>query len=165
MTITFYKIVQVLHGMESSTRDKINNDFNSSGATNSRCRVRRKSEVAKLMKLNLRNKKIVKLLLVVTVLFVILWSPNIFIRLLKHGGMEVNEIAYKISHLMILTTTAVNFFIYTIMSKELRRIFWSFFVSCVCCCTRQIAVAEQSPTVGNLGRAVRFTEVDELSIT
>ena len=165
MTITFYKIVQVLRGTESSTRDKINKDFNSTGLTIACCRERKASEGAKLRKLLLRNKKIVKILLVVTVVFVILWSPNIIIRLLKHGGMKVNEIAYKVSQIMILTTTAVNFFIYTIMSKELRKLFWSFFVSCVCCCTRRVADAKPSPTVGNLGKAVRFSEVDELSVT
>ena len=70
-----------------------------------------------------KNRKLSKLLFAVTFTFVVLWSPNIIIRLMKHGGLHVNLIAYKFSQLLLVATTAVNFFIYILLSKDMRNIF------------------------------------------
>lgn len=66
-------------------------------------------EKIKAMEVYIRNRRVVRILIVIVIVFFMLWCPFIVIRLLKHAGMHVNELVYKVSQMIILTTTAVNF--------------------------------------------------------
>ena len=129
MALTFYRIVRALYTSEKSTRDKLNENFACETS-----RVRKQSEEAKLVKMRMRNRKITQVLLVVTLVFVLLWCPYLVMRLVKHSGLNLSSVAWKASQLVMLSTSAVNFFIYTVMSKEMRRAFWSVIRHCCCCC-------------------------------
>ena len=85
----------------------------------------RKQSVERLDKMRMRNRKITKLLMVVTSMFVVLWSPYVILRLIKHSGVKFDTRIWQSSQLFMLFTSTTNFFIYTIMSKEMRKVFWS----------------------------------------
>ena len=77
----------------------------------------------------MRNKKIINLLVTITVLFVVLWTPFIAVRLVDHAGIRMNSLTWMLTQLLAFLNTAVNFFIYAVINQELR----SAFQSLSCC--------------------------------
>ena len=92
---------------------------------------------------NRREKRIrvIKILFVVTITFFVLWTPFIFMRLIMLAGIDVNEYIYKFSEVLLLSSTAVNGFIYAFMSPSFRK---AFKMICVCRSTK----AEYSLSTG-----------------
>ena len=90
----------------------------------------RRSIMETLYRQRQRNRKVINILLVVTLVFFLLWSPFIIIRLLRYSYISVPPILWKTSQFMILTTAVVNFFIYAVMSPDLRKVFKSF-IPCI----------------------------------
>lgn len=84
-------------------------------------------ETMKFMKKRARNIKIIKLLVVLTTLFFVMWTPFIISRLLRYTNVDVPPMVWKAAQLLILASAAVNFFIYARMSAVLRKTFFSFF--------------------------------------
>ena len=79
-----------------------------------------------LLRQRQRNRKVIKMLFVVTLVFVLLWSPFVFIRILRFSNVSIKSIIWKISQFLIMIQGVVNFFIYAFMSRELRKVFKSF---------------------------------------
>ena len=75
---------------------------------------------------NIRSrKKVIKILVTVTVTFFILWTPFIVIRMLLYYDLPVHVYIWKGTQLLILSSTAVNGLIYALMSPQFRRCFKS----------------------------------------
>lgn len=73
---------------------------------------------------NIRSrKKVIKILITVTVTFFILWTPFILIRMLLYYDLPVHVFIWKGTQLLILSSTAVNSLIYALMSPQFRRCF------------------------------------------
>jgi len=70
-----------------------------------------------------RRMKVVRMLFVVTVTFAVLWTPFIILRVASLAGVEINEYIYKFAEILILSSTAVNGFIYAYMSPPFRKAF------------------------------------------
>ncbi|XP_065665980.1 muscarinic acetylcholine receptor M3 [Hydra vulgaris] len=71
----------------------------------------------------MKSLKVVKLLVAVTMVFFVLWTPFIALRLLKYLGVKVPNNVWRISQLLILGTTAANCVIYSLISKPFRLAF------------------------------------------
>jgi len=72
---------------------------------------------------------VIRLLMVVTLIFFMLWSPFIVIRLCKYNNMHIHETLWKGSQLLMFGTTAVNVIIYAFMSPPFRTAFRTI----ICC--------------------------------
>ena len=72
------------------------------------------------------KRKVIKILIVVTVTFFALWTPFIFTRLIMYFGVNVNDYIWKATQLLILSSTAVNSIIYAFMSPQFRKSFKDF---------------------------------------
>lgn len=91
----------------------------------------RKSSEHGTLELHIKNRKesmnyrfnIVKLLAVVTIIFFILWTPFITVRLIMYMGVHVNEIIWRATQLLIFGNTTINCFIYAFMSPTFREAF------------------------------------------
>ena len=127
MSVSFRCIIRALYISEKTTRDQITKNFQSPASSE-----RKNSEAEKLKKRRLRNRKITKLLLVITLIFVILWSPFVILRLFRHSGVHLNYYLWHGSQLFMSITSTTNFFIYVVMSKEMRKVFWSIIRRCCC---------------------------------
>lgn len=71
------------------------------------------------------RKKVIKILITVTVTFFILWTPFIVTRLVLYYDLPVHVYIWKGTQLLILSSTAVNGLIYALMSPQFRRCFKS----------------------------------------
>ncbi|XP_066911234.1 orexin receptor type 2-like [Clytia hemisphaerica] len=80
-----------------------------------------------------KRMKVVRLLLVVTIVFFVLWTPFIVVRLLKYFSVEINELLWRGTQLLIFGNTAVNCFIYALMSPAFREAFKGIF-----CCAKRL---------------------------
>ena len=69
------------------------------------------------------RKKVIKILVTVTVTFFILWTPFVVIRMLLYYGLPVHVFIWRGTQLLILSSTAVNGLIYAFMSPQFRRCF------------------------------------------
>lgn len=69
------------------------------------------------------RKKVIKILITVTMTFFILWTPFIVIRMLLYYGLPVHVFIWRGTQLLILSSTAVNGLIYAYMSPQFRRCF------------------------------------------
>ena len=97
---------------------------------------------------NRREKRLkaVKLLFVVTVVFLILWTPFIIMRMLLLSGVNIHDFVYKFSEILIFSSTAVNGFIYAFMSPPFRKAFKAL----MCCQIRREFVSRDSaPSMSN----------------
>lgn len=74
--------------------------------------------------------KAVQLVLILTVTFFLLWSPFIFIRLIHHAGVEINQKLDKFSHFCVFCSTANNFIIYSVKRKDFRNSFKRLLCGC-----------------------------------
>ena len=72
-----------------------------------------------------RNKKVIKLLITITVLFVVLWTPFIMVRLVDHAGVKIETRIWMMTQLLAFLNTSLNFFIYAFINEELRAAFHS----------------------------------------
>lgn len=90
--------------------------------------VRNKSHMRKRRQRR-RNKKVIHLLITITVIFIMLWTPFLTIRLLDHAGVKISNITWLVAQLLALTSTSVNFIIYAKINTDLRNVFISF----LCC--------------------------------
>ena len=81
------------------------------------------SYVEREHKRNDRRIKAVRMLFVVTVTFFILWTPFIILRVVDLCGRHIDSYIYKFSEILILSSTAVNGFIYAYMSPPFRKAF------------------------------------------
>lgn len=93
-----------------------------------------------------RRIKAVRLLFVVTVTFIALWTPFILLRLVLLSGGKVNDYLYKFSEVLILSSTAVNGFIYAFMSPPFRKGF-----KAILCCQRRgnVYSRDSGPSMSN----------------
>jgi len=109
---------------------------------------RTRSSPAIAAELTRREKRMnaIRLLFVVTVIFFTLWTPFIFMRLIRDAGVEVYDIIYKFSEIIIFSSTAVNGLIYAFMSRPFRNAFKAI----LCCKTRRELVSRDSgPSMSN----------------
>ena len=67
-----------------------------------------------------KTKKVVELVLILTITFFIFWSPFIFIRIINHSGVYIDPTLDKFSHFWVFCSTTNNFIIYTIKRKDFR---------------------------------------------
>lgn len=74
----------------------------------------------------LRNRKVMNILVVITLVFLLLWTPFIILRLMRFSGLNVPGIAWKVSQGLMIIAAAVNYFIYAFMSPDLRKVFITF---------------------------------------
>ena len=72
-----------------------------------------------------RRLKVIKLLLIITVIFCVLWSPFIVIRIIKYSGNSIHELVWRASQLVIITNTAVNCIVYALMIPAFKNAFKS----------------------------------------
>lgn len=70
-----------------------------------------------------QSLKIVRLLVTVTMIFFILWTPFIVLRLIQYIGVYVNFYLWKASQLLVFGNTAVNCVVYSMMSPQFRTAF------------------------------------------
>ena len=82
---------------------------------------------AKKTKARAKNVKIIKLLITITTIFFVIWTPYIVIRLLWHFKIEGPLLLMKFVQLIIFASTAINFFIYIKMNPQLRKTCQSFY--------------------------------------
>ena len=75
-----------------------------------------------------RRAKVIKLLVVVTTVFFFLWTPFVAVRLLKYFNFSIDDLIWRGSQLLIFGNTAVNCFIYALMSPTFRSAFKSVFI-------------------------------------
>ena len=101
-----------------------------------------------------RNRRVIHLLITITVIFTILWSPFISIRLLDHAGIHVSDLAWMVSQLLALTSTSVNFVIYATINPDLRNVFRSF-LCCMPALSNFDVVSEESTELRENGESRR----------
>ena len=70
-----------------------------------------------------RRSNVIGLLLTITSIFVVLWTPFIAVRLLMYADVLFNLFIFRASQLLFFTNTAVNFVVYALMSTSFRRAF------------------------------------------
>lgn len=75
-------------------------------------------------KANYSRTRIIHLLLVVTSIFFVLWTPFIIIRIIKYSQVDVSDYLWRASQLLMFTTTAVNIIVYALMSPLFRKAFF-----------------------------------------
>ena len=93
-----------------------------------------------------KRVKAIRLLFVVTVTFFALWTPFVFMRLLRDAGVHINMYIYTFSEIIIFSSTAVNGFIYAFMSRPFRNAFKAI----LCCRTQQQTLSRDSaPSYSN----------------
>ena len=86
-----------------------------------------KSEWKRNVKQATKRMRVVRLLLVVTIVFFVLWTPFIVVRLLLYLHFEMNRLLWRGTQLLIFGNTAVNCFIYALMSPAFREAFKGIF--------------------------------------
>ncbi|XP_057292502.1 neuropeptide FF receptor 2-like [Hydractinia symbiolongicarpus] len=131
MCISHYRISKVLIRQKKvqpntlGVRNKNTGEPNNGstiGSTNTR-----KGRLPVLQRSQQRNIKkrinIIKLFLVVTGIFFILWTPFIVIRLAKYFNTHVHVMIWRTSQLLILATAAVNWIIYALISPSFKKTF------------------------------------------
>ena len=74
-----------------------------------------------------RNHRVNRLLLIVTIMFFLLWTPFVVIRMLRFY-IYVPEVSWKISQFLVMVMCSINFFIYAYASPELRKTFKTFII-------------------------------------
>ena len=160
MAYTFRSIIRALNTSTKTSQDKLNQNFQCPNS-----RARRSSEGEKVVKMRKRNRKITKVLLVVTTVFVVLWSPYVLLRMLRHSGVPFNAHLWGGSQLFMLMSSATNFFIYAIMSKEMRREFKSIMIHacccCCCCCCRRGGVGGSSRSSSTRSESTRTQRISQ----
>ena len=82
---------------------------------------------SKNLRILTRRSNIIGLLVVITSIFLILWSPFIVVRLLMYADVKFNEVIFRASQLLVFTNTAVNFIVYALMCTSFRRAFKGLF--------------------------------------
>ena len=93
-----------------------------------------------------KRVKAIRLLFVVTVTFFALWTPFVFLRLIRDAGVTVNTYIYTFAEIIIFSSTAVNGFIYAFMSRPFRNAFKAI----LCCRTQQQSLSRDSaPSYSN----------------
>lgn len=86
-----------------------------------------KAEWKQNVKQATKRMRVVRLLLVVTIVFFVLWTPFIAVRLLLYMGVEIDQLVWRGTQLLIFGNTAVNCFIYALMSPAFREAFKGIF--------------------------------------
>lgn len=84
-------------------------------------------ERSKSMRTLTRRSNIIRLLIVITTIFLVLWTPFIVVRLLMYADVKINEVVFVATQLLIFTNTAVNFTVYAFMSTSFRTAFKTLF--------------------------------------
>lgn len=93
-----------------------------------------------------KRVKAIRLLFVVTITFFALWTPFVFLRLLRDAGVQINIYVYTFSEIIIFSSTAVNGFIYAFMSRP----FLNAFKAILCCRSQQQNMSRDSgPSYSN----------------
>ena len=85
-----------------------------------------RSRVTRVHSQRQRNRKVMNILAVVTLVFLLLWSPFVIIRMMANCGVLVDDIAWDIAQILMMVAAAINVFIYGFMNPEFRKVFWSF---------------------------------------
>ena len=70
-----------------------------------------------------RNRKVVRMLVVITGLFVVLWAPWFVTRIVKSVLQNTHLVAWKVVQLVAFVSTTTNFFTYVCMNAVFRRSF------------------------------------------
>lgn len=111
-------------------------------------------------KRNDRRIKAVRMLFVVTVVFFLLWTPFIIMRVVVLAGKHISTYAYKFSEILIFSSTAVNGFIYAYMSPPFRRAF-----KAILCCQHKSDIIQRyaQNTLSNSEETSRRLNVTNLS--
>lgn len=95
-----------------------------------------------------RQRKAIRMLGAVTLVFFLCWSPFILVRTLRYFGWYTGEIVWKLGQLIVIGSAAVNPFIYGTYNTKFRVHFKKTFI-CRCCGNRPSNEREIS-TVGVL---------------
>ena len=80
---------------------------------------------------SMKKRRAVRLLKTITVVFFVLWTPFIFVRLIKYFDVSVNTWLWKASQLLILSSTSVNSLIYAYLCRSFRNCFRDLLRSCL----------------------------------
>ena len=96
-----------------------------------------------------RQKKASRILGAVTLVFLALWSPFIFIRTLRYFSWYEGELIWKISQLFTIASAAANPFIYSFYSLHFR-VFIKRFITCRCSIMAASAENVESSTANTL---------------
>ena len=118
---------------QSSDEDELNNRENFK---------RMKAESA-------RNAKIIRLLVIVIAVFTVVWTPYIIIRIIVFSGIIINSFVYRGGQLLILSSTGVNFIIYSIVNPAFRKCFKDLLTTCLCRMQRQGRIHKKSDDVSD----------------
>ena len=119
-----------LHRTGEEREKKKSSDEQEHGITKLRRALSRRKTTSKYK--NLRGRrKVIKILITVTVTFFILWTPFIIIRMLLYYGLPVHVYIWKGTQLLILSSTAVNGLIYALMSPQFRKCFKKLLPCCI----------------------------------
>lgn len=116
---THYRIFRFL-------RTKVSSNDNEPNLTTLQIRLRTNT----IVRQRERNKKVYKLLSIVTTVFLLLWTPFMVVRLMLYANVSFPLIIWRVSQLLLAIQAAANFFIYALASTELRKSFISLF-SCL----------------------------------
>ena len=108
-------------------KEKTSTIYGNSNATEAPGDIINQQAEAKKTKAHAKNVKIIKLLITITAIFFVIWTPYIVLRLLWHFYIEIPLLLMKFVQLVIFTSTAINFFIYIKMNPQLRKTCQSFY--------------------------------------
>ena len=95
-----------------------------------------------------RNRKVVRMLLVITILFVVLWAPWFVTRIVTSAIDNTHLISWKVVQLIAFVSITTNFFIYVCMNKMFRQTFLSF----LCCCCAPWRNGGDESSTGNVNK-------------
>ena len=129
-TVMFYthlKLAMILSRTVAPAIVQENDNINQSGPSSSRTdhltRVKNVIEIKK----RVRNIRVMQKLTLITVTFLILFTPYVVARMLHSAGFKINGTIWKTCLLFRFSTTAVNFFMYGLSNAEYRKVISSFF--------------------------------------
>ena len=108
--------------------------------------LKRRAIAEKAMNRREKRIKAIRILFVVTVVFFILWTPFILLRIIALSGVHINSYIYKFSEVLIFSSTAVNGFIYAFMSPPFKKAFRA-----IICCQgrREFYSRDSGPSFSN----------------
>ena len=129
LTFAHSKIYVKLKGNEELQIKRLTITNKHGDATSSSQKVADKN-LMKARIIQARNRKVVRMLLVITILFVFLWAPWFVTRIAKSVMGNKNLLSWKVVQLIAFVSITTNFFIYVCMNKMFRQTF----LSLLCCC-------------------------------
>ena len=124
-------IAKVLVKRKSQKLTNLNVSFNNEQlqdeVTNSTCNIvdnlNHKEDLKRLRSEQARNEKIIRLLLIIFLTFAVIWTPYIVTRIYIYSGHFIAEIVIRTFQVLILSSTGINFIIYSTVNPAFRKAF------------------------------------------